>query len=71
MGKYDLDTATLGELLADPQVSEILERHSPGITSNPMLGMALALPAGQAVAMAAGIVGPEAVEAITREVEAL
>lgn len=71
MAKYDLSTATLGELLADPDVAAILEKHAPGVTSNPMIAMALALPAGQAVALAGGFVGPDAVEAITREVEAL
>ena len=40
MAKYDPNTTTLGELLADPDVVAILEKHAPGITSNPMIGMA-------------------------------
>ena len=36
---YSLDT-TVGELLKDIQAVEILERHVPGVSSNPMIGMA-------------------------------
>ena len=54
MAKYDLTTTTLGTLLADPQVVEIMERHAPGITNNPMLAMAKGMPAEQAVGMAGG-----------------
>jgi hypothetical protein len=71
MGKYDLSTTTLGALLEDPDVVAILEKHSPGITSNPMLEMAAMMPADQAVAMAAGMIGPEEVEAISAEINAL
>ncbi len=71
MGKYDLDAVTLGQLLEDPEVQAILERHSPGITSNPMLNMAKGMPAAQAVGMASGMIGQDAVDAIRQEVEAL
>ena len=36
---YTLDT-TLGTLLDDPQVKPILEKYLPGISTNPMVGMA-------------------------------
>ena len=36
---YSMDT-TVGELLKDTHAVEILERHVPGITKNPMLGLA-------------------------------
>jgi hypothetical protein len=36
---YDLDT-TVGELLQDTRALEILERHVPGVSTNPMIGMA-------------------------------
>ncbi len=36
---YSLDT-TVGELLKDTRAIEVLERHVPGISSNPMIGMA-------------------------------
>lgn len=71
MAKYDPNTTTLGELLADPDVVAILEKHAPGITSNPMIGMAAGMPAAQAVAMAGGMIGSDAVSAITDEVTSL
>lgn len=36
---YSMDT-TVGELLKDTRAVEILEQHVPGISSNPMIGMA-------------------------------
>ncbi len=71
MGKYDMATTTLGTLLEDPQVVAIFERHAPGITSNPMVGMASAMPAADAVSLASSMIGPKAVTAITEEVSAL
>lgn len=71
MAKYDLNATTLGELLDDPEVVAIMEKHAPGITSNPMIGMAKGMPAAQAVSMAGGMIGADAVASITSEVEAL
>jgi hypothetical protein len=71
MAKYDLTTTTLGTLLEDPDVVAIMEKHAPGITSNPMLGMAKGMPAQQAVGMAGGMIGQDAVTAITADIEAL
>ena len=71
MPKYDLNTTTLGALLEDPDVVAIMEKHAPGITSNPMIGMAKGMPAAQAVGMAGGMIGADAVEAITSEVSAI
>ena len=36
---YTLDT-TVGELLNDTQAVNVLEQHAPGISKNPMIGMA-------------------------------
>ena len=36
---YAMDS-TVGELLTDTHAVEILERHVPGISHNPMLGLA-------------------------------
>ena len=36
---YTLDTK-LGDLLNDTQAVDILEKHAPGISKNPMIGMA-------------------------------
>ena len=71
MARYDLSTTTLGDLLEDSDVVEIMEKHAPGITTNPMLGMAKGMPAAQAMGMAGGMIGQDAVEAIKTEVEAL
>ena len=71
MTRYDLSTTTLGDLLEDSDVVEIMEKHAPGITTNPMLGMAKGMPAAQAVGMAGGMIGQDAVAAITADIEAL
>lgn len=71
MSKYDLNSSTLGQLLEDPEVVAIMEKHAPGITSNPMLGMAKGMPAAQAVGMAGSMIGADAAAAITAEVSAL
>jgi hypothetical protein len=36
---YSLDSK-LGDLLADPRVVAVLEKHLPGASKNPMIGMA-------------------------------
>jgi len=36
---YTLDT-TLGEILDSPQAKAVLDKHLPGVSSNPMVGMA-------------------------------
>lgn len=71
MAKYDLNVVTLGELLDDSECADIMEKHAPGITSNPMLAMAKGMPAAQAVAMAGGMIGQDAAAAIKAEIEAL
>jgi len=35
---YTLDT-TLGQLLDDPRAKPIIDRHLPGLATNPLLGM--------------------------------
>lgn len=36
---YSMDTK-VGELLKDTRAMEVLEKHVPGISANPMIGMA-------------------------------
>jgi len=36
---YSLDTK-VGELLKDPEAVKIIERYAPGVSKNPMLGLA-------------------------------
>ena len=47
---YTLDT-TLGELLKDPQAEAILDKHLPGVSSNPMVAMAKGLSLKMVLAM--------------------
>lgn len=36
---YTLDT-TVGEILKDPKAVEILDKYAPGVSKNPMIGLA-------------------------------
>lgn len=36
---FTLDT-TLGELIEDPQAKAVLDKHLPGVSTNPMVAMA-------------------------------
>lgn len=71
MAKYDINSTTLGELLDDPEVVGIFDKHAPGLTSNPMIGMAKGMSAAQAMGMAGPMVGQDKLDAIKAEVEAL
>ena len=37
--EYTLDT-TLGQILDDPNAKAVLDKHLPGVSSNPIVGMA-------------------------------
>jgi hypothetical protein len=47
---YTLDTK-VGEILKDAQAVEIFERHAPGVSKNPMIGLAKGLSLRTLVAM--------------------
>ena len=47
---YTLDTK-VGELLKDPEAVKIIERHAPGISKNPMIGLAKGMALKSVVAM--------------------
>ncbi|GMV33931.1 MAG: hypothetical protein DCC59_08095 [Chloroflexi bacterium] len=47
---YTLNT-TVGEILDDTHALEVLEKHAPGISKNPMLGMARGFTLKQIVSM--------------------
>ena len=65
--RYDPDTTKLGTLLDDPEVVAILEKHAPGITKNPMIGMAKGMTANQALVMGSAMIGGQSVVAAIRE----
>jgi hypothetical protein len=71
MAKYDLNATTLAALLDDPEVVAIMERHSPGITTNPMIGMAKGMTGTQVMGMAGGVIGTDKAQAIQRDIAAL
>lgn len=47
---YTLDT-TVGEILKDTRAVEILERHAPGVSKNPMIAFAKGMTLRSVVAM--------------------
>jgi hypothetical protein len=65
--RYDPDKTMLGTMLNDPEVVAILEKHSPGITKNPMIGMAKGMTANQALVMGSAMLGGQSVVASIRE----
>jgi len=70
--RYDPDKTMLGTMLNDPEVVAIIEKHAPGMTKNPMIGMAKGMTANQALVMGSAMLGgPTVVDAIRREIEQL
>jgi urease gamma subunit len=65
--RYDPDKTMLGTMLNDPEVVAILEKHAPGITKNPMIGMAKGMTANQALVMGAAMLGGQTVVDAVRE----
>ena len=47
---YTMETK-VGELLKDAKAVEVLEKHAPGISKNPMIGMAKGMTLKQIVGM--------------------
>ena len=47
---YTMDTK-VGEILKDTQAVEVLEKNSPGVSKNPMIGMAKGITLKAVVAM--------------------
>jgi len=70
--RYDPDKTILGTMLNDPEVVAILEKHAPGITKNPMIGMAKGLSANQALVMGSALLGGQTVvDAIRTDMDQL
>lgn len=66
-GRWDLDRSPIGEVLDDPEASAIIERHIPGLTTNPMLSMARSLSVNALLGMAAASVDPATIAALKAE----
>jgi beta-glucosidase len=69
--RWDLDRTPIGDILADPESSAIIERHLPELVGNPMIAMAKSLPLTAVLGMAAATVEPERIAALTAELGAL
>jgi hypothetical protein len=71
MARYDVSSTTLGQLLDDPEVVAIFDTYAPGLSTNPMIGMAKGMTAGQAMGMAGALVPGDAIDKIKADIEAL
>jgi hypothetical protein len=63
--------STLSELLGDEQGKEIVEKHLPGLSDHPMIGMAMGMTLNQIVPFSSGQITAEALEAIAADLEKL
>jgi hypothetical protein len=70
---YTLDTK-VGDILKDTQAVEVLEKHAPGVSKNPMIGMAKGMTLKAVLAMPqakqAGLT-EDKVEKVLAEINAL
>jgi hypothetical protein len=70
---YTLDTK-VGDILKDTQAVEVLEKHAPGVSKNPMIGMAKGMTLKAVIAMPqakqAGLT-EDKVEKVLAEINAL
>lgn len=71
MGSYDLGTTTIGQLLDDSRVVELIDRYAPGMANSPMMGMAKDMTAEQVLQMAPAMLPPEQVARLRAELEKL
>lgn len=70
MARYDWTTTTVETILADPEVIDIMERWSAGITTNPMIAFAKRMTLDKAFALISGV-DPVAAARARAEIEAL
>jgi len=71
VGRWDLDRSPIGDILADPESSEIIERYVPELVGNPMIAMAKTLSLNAVLAMAASSVSAEKIGALKEELSSL
>lgn len=70
-GRFDLDVATIGQILDDPEAKAIIDETLPGATDNPMVSMVRSMPAASVLNMAGGRVDPAVVARLRERIEAL
>lgn len=70
-GDYSVGTSTIGTLLDNPATAEILEKHMPGFTTNPQVGMTRELTLEAIQSFAPDMVTEEALAAIDADLAGL
>ncbi len=63
--------STIGALLADEQAKAILDKHLPGMTSDPRLRMAMGMTLKQIMPMSQGKITLSKIEAISEDLTKL
>ncbi|MCX6000517.1 MAG: hypothetical protein NTU41_13295 [Chloroflexi bacterium] len=61
----------IGELLADPKAKAILEKHMPGISTNPQMAMAKGMSLKVVAPMSGGQITPDKIKAIEADLKKL
>jgi len=59
--------STLGELLDNPEASAVLDKHIPGISADPQIGMARGFALSMAASMSGGKISQDALAAINKD----
>ncbi len=70
-GRWDLDHTPVGEILDDPESSDIIARHIPDLVNNPMVAMARSLSLNALLSMAASSVDESVITALQAELAEL
>lgn len=69
--KFDLDVATIGQILDDPQAKAIVDDVVPGMSGNPMVSMVRGMTATSVLAMAGNQVDAAKVAELRERLSAL
>jgi len=70
-GRFDLDVATIGQILDDPQAKAIVDDVVPGMADNPMVSMVRGMTATSVLAMAGSQVNAAKVAQLRERLTAL
>ena len=67
---YSIDTK-LGDLLDNEQTKAILEKHMPGISTHPQIGMGRGFPLSTVAKFAGGMITQDMLDKVNAELAAL
>ena len=62
-------SSTIGELLADPKTKAVLEKHLPGISTMPQIGMAKGMTLKAIVPFSQGMINDAKLKAIEEDLK--